>query len=90
METHSLETTCRLVGLDQKAEKVMGPNEKVPDLALENPPVRAHNLRVAGLKLLSHTTLHNLVSGATGASGNNSDNCTISSVVVVLFGFSYG
>jgi len=46
METHSLETTCRLVGLDQKAEKVMGPNGKVPDLALERPQVRAHNPKV--------------------------------------------
>jgi len=48
METHSLETTCRLVGLDQKAEKVMGPNGKVPDLALERPQVRAHNPKVVG------------------------------------------
>ncbi len=51
METHSFEATCQLVGLDQKAEKVMGPNGKVPDLALENPQVRAHNLRVVGPKL---------------------------------------
>ncbi len=46
METRSFEATCQLVGLAQKPKKVIGTNRKVPNLALEDPQVRSHNLRV--------------------------------------------